>query len=132
MINVMKKQFFLGFGIIVLVLISGCGKKTVSDTVNTGQGGTSSTNVEQVAPPKVEKFPNDLDRDGIDNATEKQMGLSETEFDTDGDGLSDYAEINTFKTDPNKMDSDGDGYGDSEEIVNGFNPNGPGKMPTKQ
>jgi len=36
--------------------------------------------------------------------------------DTDGDGVSDYEEINTWKTNPLRVDSDGDGFSDLEEI----------------
>ncbi|MFH1970679.1 MAG: hypothetical protein ABIJ53_10220 [Verrucomicrobiota bacterium] len=36
--------------------------------------------------------------------------------DTDGDGISDYEEINTWKTNPLRVDSDGDGFSDLEEI----------------
>ncbi len=37
--------------------------------------------------------------------------------DTDGDGLSDDAELNVFGTNPNKADTDGDGVSDGEEIL---------------
>jgi hypothetical protein len=44
--------------------------------------------------------------------------------DTDGDGLSDEAETNTFQTKPNAADSDNDGLSDGTEIlVMGTNPN---------
>jgi hypothetical protein len=44
--------------------------------------------------------------------------------DTDGDGLSDYEEINVYHTDPSKADTDGDGLRDDEEInVNHTDPN---------
>ncbi len=36
--------------------------------------------------------------------------------DTDGDGISDYEEIHTWKTNPLRADSDGDGFDDLEEI----------------
>lgn len=36
--------------------------------------------------------------------------------DTDGDGLSDYEEIHTWKTNPLRVDSDGDSFNDFEEI----------------
>jgi len=36
--------------------------------------------------------------------------------DTDGDGISDYEEINTWKTNPLRVDSDGDSFSDLEEI----------------
>lgn len=45
--------------------------------------------------------------------------------DTDNDGLSDYDEINFYKTSPYLEDSDGDGYSDKEEIENNKDPNCP-------
>jgi outer membrane protein OmpA-like peptidoglycan-associated protein len=36
--------------------------------------------------------------------------------DADGDGLTDYEEINVYHTDPAKADSDGDGLSDGEEV----------------
>ena len=42
--------------------------------------------------------------------------------DTDGDGLSDAEEINTYGTDPLKADTDGDGLLDGYEVANGFDP----------
>lgn len=45
--------------------------------------------------------------------------------DTDGDGLSDYDELNLYKTSPYLEDTDGDGLKDGEEIKNGADPNCP-------
>jgi len=45
--------------------------------------------------------------------------------DTDGDGLFDYDELNTYKTSPYLTDTDGDGFKDNEEIAKGFDPNCP-------
>jgi len=42
--------------------------------------------------------------------------------DTDGDGLSDGSEVNTYGTDPLLFDTDGDGLGDGFEVTYGFNP----------
>ncbi len=47
--------------------------------------------------------------------------------DSDGDGLPDKLEEG-LETDPNKADSDGDGFSDGEEIKQGFNPLGSGKL----
>ena len=33
-----------------------------------------------------------------------------------------------YQTDPEKADTDGDGYLDGQEVKNGYNPNGPGKL----
>lgn len=46
-------------------------------------------------------------------------------LDTDGDGLTDYDEINTYGTSPYLEDSDSDGTLDKEEIDKGDNPNCP-------
>ena len=45
--------------------------------------------------------------------------------DTDGDGLSDYDELNIYKSSPYLEDSDSDGVKDKEEIDNGKDPNCP-------
>jgi len=44
-------------------------------------------------------------------------------IDTDGDGLSDYDEINVFKTSAFLKDSDGDGLSDYDEVKAGTDPN---------
>ena len=43
-------------------------------------------------------------------------------IDTDGDGLSDDDEINSYGTDPNRADTDGDGQNDGSEVAAGSNP----------
>ena len=48
--------------------------------------------------------------------------------DSDGDGISNIDETNIYKTNPNNVDSDGDGFNDGWEIINGFNPNGLGRL----
>lgn len=48
--------------------------------------------------------------------------------DSDGDGLSDRLE-EALLTNKFKRDSDGDGHDDRTEVLNGYNPNGPGMMP---
>jgi len=48
--------------------------------------------------------------------------------DSDGDGLSDFDELNKYFTDPSKADTDGDSYTDSAEIGGGYNPCGDGKL----
>ena len=44
-------------------------------------------------------------------------------IDTDGDGISDFDEVNLYKTNPALADSDNDGFTDGAEIISGFDPN---------
>lgn len=48
--------------------------------------------------------------------------------DSDGDGLSDFDEINIFGSDPYNSDSDGDGIEDGEAVLNGRDPVGGGPL----
>jgi len=45
-----------------------------------------------------------------------------TNYDSDGDGLSNLEEKNIYHTDPYNEDSDGDGYNDGLEINNNYSP----------
>lgn len=82
---------------------------------------------------------------------DKCLKATDTATDTDKDGISDYNELNLYRTNPGKADSDNDGYADGqeaailtdpnnpdtdgdkhkdgEEVRDGFNPCGAGKMP---
>ena len=58
----------------------------------------------------------DPDKDGLSNKVEKELGTDPKKPDTDGDGLSDGAEVNQHKTDPLKADTDADGLNDGAEV----------------
>ena len=64
----------------------------------------------------------DIDGDGLSNINEYFNGTDISLSDTDGDGLTDGAEVNTHGTIPTKVDTDGDGLSDGVEITYGLNP----------
>jgi hypothetical protein len=67
---------------------------------------------------------NDIDGDGLDNATELSLETDPANPDSDGDGLTDGEEVNTYGTDPNDSDSDSDGLSDGDEVTTyGTDPN---------
>ena len=69
-------------------------------------------------------YSQDHDHDGVPLLTERLFGTSDKKADTDGDGLSDYEEINGWTkgksktkiyTNPANEDTDGDGMNDKED-----------------
>ena len=48
---------------------------------------------------------------------------AQEQTDTDGDGLSDYDEINIYRSNPSSQDTDTDGYDDGMEIKYNYDPN---------
>jgi outer membrane protein OmpA-like peptidoglycan-associated protein len=61
---------------------------------------------------------NDSDNDGLLNTEENALGLNPYSSDSDDDGVSDFEELRTFKSNALVMDTDGDGLGDAEEAYN--------------
>ena len=54
---------------------------------------------------------------------------TDSEKDTDGDGLTDLEEIYKYDTNPNSNDTDGDGWSDGEELADGmYSPTNPTKF----
>jgi len=64
----------------------------------------------------------DIDDDGLNNSNEVSQGTNLTDADTDGDGLSDGAEVHQHGTDPTATDTDEDGVTDRIEIQQGTDP----------
>ena len=64
----------------------------------------------------------DADRDGLTTAQEQTAGTNPLLYDSDGDGLSDPDEMQTYFTNPNLTDSDGDGADDKAELTAGTSP----------
>ena len=64
----------------------------------------------------------DPDGDGLTNIQELNFGTNMMNVDTDFDGLSDYDEVMTYRTDPLRPDTDSDGVNDGDEIALGTDP----------
>ncbi|MBJ7355906.1 hypothetical protein, partial [Nocardioides sp.] len=64
----------------------------------------------------------DADGDGLTDVEEGELGTDPNDPDTDDDGLSDGAEVNTYGTDPLDADTDDGGVTDGAEVGNGTDP----------
>jgi len=127
-----KKLFLIISAVVLFVILSGgvfmwLRNGTENQPSNDAQNGENSNTSDANQQPIEDPFPHDKDRDGIADEEEKSLGLSDLQFDTDSDGLTDVDEIEVWKTDPKKFDTDGDGFGDGYEVVNQYDPLGPGK-----
>jgi Bacterial TSP3 repeat/Prealbumin-like fold domain len=75
----------------------------------------------------------DTDGDMLTDAQEAELGTNPELADSDGDGLTDFAEIgfepgSGTGTDPLVVDTDGDGMGDGDEVTNGTDPIDPASI----
>lgn len=80
------------------------------------QSAAQSTAEAVTASAATARAQGDDDQDGLSNQQEEQQGTDPKNPDTDGDGLSDGAEVNQFGTNPKIQDSDGDTLSDGKEI----------------
>lgn len=72
--------------------------------------------------------PADADGDGLTDAEEYNLGTDINMADSDSDSLPDRDEVRVYQTDPLDPDTDKDGYLDGEEVQNGYDPKGKGKL----
>lgn len=70
-------------------------------------------------------FNSNSSSNGQLSTSEEDQTLALKNKDTDGDGLSDYDELNIYSTSPYLADSDSDGFNDKEEIDKNYDPNCP-------
>ncbi len=78
--------------------------------------------------PEVPVVDLDSDGDGLTDAEEAALGTSSRKPDTDADGLFDRDEVEIYHSNPLNPDSDGDTFSDGDEVRNGYNPNGDGRL----
>ncbi len=86
----------------------------------------------QTTPPACHLASPTVDTDGdlLTDAQEAELGTNPELADSDGDGLTDFAEVgfepgSATGTDPRLRDTDGDGVGDGDEVANGTDPTDP-------
>ncbi|MFA6427634.1 MAG: hypothetical protein WCW16_04310 [Candidatus Magasanikbacteria bacterium] len=134
--NLKKTVILFSVGVLLVLLGTGLwffvsrGKKIVTDKQDK-DGTASSTSQGTITTTDIpEWYATDKDADGIEDTKEDELGLDKWAADTDGDGISDFVEINEFKTDPRNPDTDGDGFWDGVELESGYNPLGEGKLIT--
>ncbi|HLA26000.1 MAG TPA: Ig-like domain-containing protein [Patescibacteria group bacterium] len=99
--------------------------KNISIAANTNVSATNSVNNENTnssAGAAVALEQIDSDKDLLSDEDERVRGTDPNSVDTDNDGLTDFVEIDKYKTDPLKKDTDGDGYLDGEEVQSGYDP----------
>lgn len=87
--------------------------------------------LEEVAP-EILPEEEDFDGDGMPNGWESAYGLNPKDSgdalnDPDNDDLTNLQEF-TYGTDPKNPDTDKDGYLDGQEVKDGYNPTGPGRL----
>ena len=79
-----------------------------------GWAKTTDANSAEYADSVTDSFTSDLTLYAIYSIALNPS--SDSVVDTDGDGLTDYQEINQYHTDPFKKDTDGDGWSDKDEV----------------
>ncbi len=143
---------FVGI-LVVIIFVGGCGKKSVSQKPNlSDQVSTTTNSITTPSQPVIspaQKAKNeqalkefaeqvnklaatDHDLDGLTDDEEKKISTNPLVSDSDSDGLTDRDEVVIYRTNPLNPDSDGDGFKDGYEVLNGYNPNGVGKLTSLQ
>lgn len=123
-----------GLALLLIILLIIGGGAAVFFTLRKPSAEPTTSNQKLPDPePQPEPQPQpqvevDSDGDGLSDTREAQLGTNSGTVDSDSDGLSDREEAEVYATDPLNPDSDADTYKDGDEVKNGYNPKGPGKL----
>lgn len=113
----------LVIAVVIFMIQSRQSSQTNSNIDNTQNPAiNSTTNIVINGVPQEQPAIPDDDGDGISNDKEASLGTNPQSADSDNDALSDYDEVEVFKSDPLKADTDGDGNADGAEVDNGYSP----------
>lgn len=91
-------------------------------TVSLSNASSNATLDAETVPLQAIERTGDLDADGLNNSNEIELGTNLTTADSDGDGLTDGAEVHQYGTDPSIADTDEDGLVDAAEVRGGSDP----------
>lgn len=119
------KWIILAVVLVALLGVLGVWVYTLNRPSDNGEELVSAS-PEVVAPTLVPD--GDEDKDGLMDSRERELGTDRNNPDSDVDGLTDNEEVTLWSTDPLVNDTDKDGFLDGQEVDNGYNPNGEGKL----
>lgn len=116
--------------ILILTALIGCrdtNSKTIGDAVNddTSVDATeddTTIDADTASDTGPSESNPDSDNDGLTDSEEDVLGTDPNNPDSDGDGITDNDE-DTVGTDPTNPDSDEDGLSDGDELIIGTDPN---------
>lgn len=130
MIGVIVVGVVLIAGVVYMLFFRGASEQPDDSLLPQQQAPIEQAQPEQQAPIEIPtNIPLDSDGDGLTNDAEvSQYGTDPQLADSDADGLSDREEIIIYATDPRKVDTDGDTFSDGSEVKNGYNPKGEGRL----
>lgn len=118
--------------IVVAIGILSLVAAVIATLTMTEKEGTTATSNAVLKTGSTESTTKDQDEDNIPDFWEKKHNLDpdkadDAQEDNDSDQLNNLEEYQ-YDTDPNNPDTDDDGHQDGEEVKNGYNPRGSGKI----
>ena len=99
------------------------------DVVGTTSPATFTLDADKVVVAYFGDASIDSDGDGLSNSYEFALGSDPHRKDTDGEGLEDGVEVNTYGSSPTLTDTDGDSHDDKTEVDKGSDPLDPEDTP---